>query len=153
MKTTQRGLLSEIAVQHRLLEMGVRVLVPVGHDHPFDMVAYGEGRYSRIQVKTAREGLFHGKRNGTLFIPCFSMVDRIGGKTVKGLTAADCDVIVAHHPAENKFYVVQPGLGMMSLRYAPTKNGNVRNIRWAKDYELVVLEQLFVASENAAGED
>lgn len=144
MKTTSRGLLSEIAVQLRLLELGAHVLVPVGHDHPFDMVAYAEGRYSRIQVKTAREGLFHGTPNGTLVIPGYSMVDRVGGKRVKPLTKDDCDVIIAHHAAGQRFYVIRPGVGMTSLRYEPTRNGNVRKIRWAVEYELVRLEQVFV---------
>ncbi|NOG70436.1 group I intron-associated PD-(D/E)XK endonuclease [Roseicella sp. DB1501] len=140
MKTTQRGLMSELAVQRRLIELGAAVLVPVGHDHSFDMVAHWEGRYSRIQVKTARIGLFHGKPNGTIVVPGYSMVGR--GKRVKQLSNTDCDVIVAHYPAGERFYAVPPGIGMMSLRYEPTRNGNSKLIRWATDYELVRIEQV-----------
>lgn len=143
MKTTERGLLSEVHVQLRLLALGAKVLLPVGHDHGFDLVAYADGRFCRIQVKTARQGSFRGKTNGTLLVNGYSVVDRIGGKRTKRLTGADCDAIVAYDPVTERCYVLSPGLGRITLRQAATANKQARKLRWADDHEMKGLDRLF----------
>lgn len=157
MKTTDRGLLSEASVQLRLIQLGVKVLVPVGHDHGFDLVAHAERRFCRIQVKTARRGSHRGKPNGVLLVNGYSVVDRVGGKRTKRLTEADCDAIVAYDPTDGRCYVLKPGLGRITLRLAATGNQQARKVRWAHDHELTSPDQLFACClperDGAARED
>jgi hypothetical protein len=144
LKTTDRGLLSEQRVQLKLLEMGVHVMTPLGQDHPFDLVAYHAGEFSRIQVKTARDGKDKFSRsNGTIMIPAFSTIDRKGGKFTKILTAEDCDVIVGYYPRNQSFYVVLPGKHQHYLRYSDQRHTANEKTRLAVDYELRTIQQLF----------
>lgn len=146
-KSSGLGVINETRVQLRLLEMGVHVLVPIGHDHPFDLVAYEHGQFCRIQVKTARDGIDAQRRhNGSIVISAYSMVDKKGGggfKEQKVLTTEDCDVIIAYYYRLDKFYIVRPGQTTFWLRYTDAKNGNKIKIREADDYELRRPDQLF----------
>ena len=142
MKTTTRGLLTELRVQAKLAEMGAHLLVPLGHDHPFDLVAYQDGRFSRIQIKTMRYGRAACQRNGTLFMSFSS--NGVGGKTVKCLTAAECDVVVGWHPETGLFYAAVPTGGRgVHLRVTPALNNNTRLVNNAATYELTSLDQIF----------
>ena len=134
MRTTLRGTLSELRVKARLVELECRLLDPVGHDFPFDVVAYHCGRFSRVQVKTAREGRWRGAPNGFIAIPG-------GGRTV--LTAEDCDVILAWHEERGVVYAIPPGAGRLYLRTAPALNGQALHVRPAADYELRAVRQLW----------
>ncbi len=96
MKTTQKGLISEAKVLARLVELGAKVLLPYGHDHPYDIAADVDGRLVRIQVKTARPCIWRGKPNGSVMASGTSIVDRVGGKVTKVLTPEDCDFIAAY---------------------------------------------------------
>jgi len=131
-------------VQLKLLEMGVHVMLPVGHDHPFDMVAYHAGEFSRIQVKTARDGRDKDRKtNGTVLIPTYSTVDRKGGKFTKLLTKEDCDVVVAYYPRHQTFYVVPPGKHVWMLWYSDYRHtANSRSFD-AVDFEFNNVQQLF----------
>lgn len=132
--------------------MGLHVLLPIGHDHPFDLVAYHNGEFSRIQVKTARDGHdARGRINGSIVIPAYSMVDRKGAKGIKEqkiLTRGDCDVIVAYYERLDKIYAVRPGQATFWLRYTDTKNNNRVTSRQSDDYELRSLSQIFVGQND-----
>ena len=144
MKTTARGLLTELRVQVRLAELGAGILLPAGHDHPFDMVAYRAGRYSRVQAKTLFPGRWGGRANGTLRLSLSSVVDRAGGRATKVLTPADCDVVVGFDPDGERFYAMVPDRrAMVFLRLTPTLNNNTKRINLAVDYELTSLDQIF----------
>lgn len=144
MKTTTRGLLTELRVQVRLAELGAHLFVPLGHDSPVDLLAYVGGRVSRIQIKTMHYARSAGKPNGTLTIPFYSIVDRVGGKVSKVLTRADCDVVIGFHPETEKFYVAVPtGRARIALRIIPALNNNTKLVNLAVDYELTSLNQLF----------
>ena len=80
MRTTERGTLSELRVAARLVELGCRVMQPSGHDCPLDLVAYHGGRFSRVQVKTARGWRVEG----------VTVVQGSGG-AAGTLTADECD--------------------------------------------------------------
>ncbi len=143
LKTTARGLLSELRVQIRLTEMGISLFLPLGHDHPFDLVAYMGGRWSRVQVKTMRYGAWAGKPNGTLYMSFSSVVDRAGGKVPKMLTTADCDVVVGFHPDTARFYAVPPtGRRGIYPRITAALN-NTKLVNDAAAFELTSLDQIF----------
>jgi hypothetical protein len=148
MKTTERGLLTEAKVLAKLIELGASVLLPYGHDHPFDLVVYEGNRFVRVQVKTARDGTDKGRANGSVLIPACSVVDRIGGKVSKILTADDCDVIVGYHPVLDRYYCLKPtGQSRYQLRTEAPRNNQTRGIRLAQHYELLSLIQIFQPPE------
>lgn len=134
MRTTERGTLSELRIAALLIELGCRVSRPIGHDTPYDLVAERAGRFSRVQVKTAR-----GWR-----APGVVVVQGSGG-AAGTLTADECDVILAWDEARGVAYAVPPGAGRLHLRTAPAANGQGLHIRRAADYELRAPPQLWPA--------
>jgi hypothetical protein len=138
-KTTQRGLLSEMEVALRLARLGASVWTPAfGHDHPFDLIAHWAGFLSRVQVKTARD-----IDEGSIGFGGASVVDRAGGKQFPALTADDCDVIIGYHPGSGNAYVVRPvGKTLYTLRRMPPKNGQLIGIMFEADYRLTTLDQI-----------
>lgn len=145
-RTTARGTVSELRVKARLVELGAQFLEPVGHDFPFDAVAYHRGAFSRVQIKTAREGRLHGRPNGSIAVSGCS-VGQDGRSRV--LTPDLCDVILAWHEERQVAYALPPARSRFFLRTrgdikpGTADWGYARAIRVAEDYELRSLDQVF----------
>jgi hypothetical protein len=139
MKTTARGSLSEAEVMLTLARLGASVFTPaIGHDHSFDLIAYWDGKLSRIQIKTMRDG-----DNGSIIMAGSSTVDRKGGKQWPVITAKDCDVIVGWYPAELRAYVVRPvGKTLYTFRRTAPKNNQLIGVWFEQDFRLTDLNQL-----------
>src|SRR3712207_964762 len=90
------------------MELGCRVLWPMGHDTPYDLAAEHGGRFSRVQVKTARNWRTPGV-----------VVVQGSGGAGGTLTAAECDVILAWDRERGVAYAVPPGAGRRHLRTHP----------------------------------
>ena len=130
--TKQLGLVSEAAVLHLFAKAGYVVSLPFGENAPYDMIVEdGEGRLSRIQVKTGRlrDGCVrfnavsvHAHRNAA--------AKRYHGKI---------DAFAVYCPENGKFYIVpiddpvaKASIGW--LRIAPARNNMRAKIHWADRY-------------------
>lgn len=115
-RTLTIGDRSEIAVLNDLSKKGYKFLLPYGHDWRFDLAVYIDGRFIRIQVKTARPDK---SSNGSRFVVSAKSYSR-GMKKPKRYCSKDIDYIATYcRETDEVFYIPINefhGQGDMSLR-------------------------------------
>jgi len=129
MKTATRGNAAEAAVMSALVQRGYDVLLPFGEGHPFDLVIYLQGRFIRVQVKTAwvRQGCIH-------FNPYATDHGKGPGSYV-GLA----DLFGVFSPLTRDTYLVpldEVAVHSARLRIEPTRNNQSRRVRYAEQFEI-----------------
>jgi hypothetical protein len=131
--TIKIGDISEAKVLGRFLELGYTVLLPWSNGERYDMVIEREGKFLRIQVKTAR-----CESDGSSI--CFNVSSTNGSTRQRTSYSKDqIDYFAAYCPENDKIYLVSignAGINKIRLRLKPTVNNQQENVRWAKDYEL-----------------
>jgi len=111
-----------------LVQAGYRALIPFGTGHPYDLAIDDGGKFARVQCKTGRL-----LAEGVVFFPTASWCRNMSYRSYQG----DVDLVGVYCPGTSEVYLVPiedvPAKGAY-LRVAPTKNGQSRDVRWAKDY-------------------
>jgi hypothetical protein len=109
---------------------GFDVLTPFGGGQPYDLVVDVDGRFLRIQCKTA---WLVGR--GCLAFHCRSTDHGRGRISYAGLA----DLFAVHLPPRDAIYLVPidtvPGR-IGRLRLEPTKNNQRRGVRFAENYAI-----------------
>ncbi len=133
--TNTVGEISESAIITRFLQLGYVVLTPYGGNQRYDLVVEdGEGQLWRIQCKSA----WFAEENTVLR---FSTANH----TVTGQNRqprhyrGQCDYFAVYCDKLSKVYLIsvdEVGTTNACLRLREPKTNHVKNIRWAKDYEL-----------------
>lgn len=123
---------TEAIILAELVKRGLRVLVPFGTNHRYDLALdMGDG-FVRVQCKTGR------LRNGAV---CFKTAST-RANTLRAFTRAydgEADLFLVYCPDTERVYAVSVDEAASSegkLRVAPTANGQAKRIRWASDHEL-----------------
>jgi hypothetical protein len=143
-KTQDAGLLSHTTILQRLVKLGYEVVIPwsdsLGYNLAYivnkEETHYGLFKFKtvevvRIQCKTAwlsKDGSYIEFNTTTL---TNRLTKRRGYKGV-------AERFGVYSPHTGKVYMVsvnERGTGSMKLRLHPTRNGQEKNVRWAKDYE------------------
>jgi hypothetical protein len=126
---------SELEVMGALIRNGYRIALPFGENHRYDLIADdGERRY-RVQVKTGR------LRNGAIRMTCGSSHAhrRKPGERYMRSYRGEVDFLAVYCPETKKVYLL-PESELVELhghlRVDPTRNGQARKIRWARQFEL-----------------
>lgn len=124
---------SEACILAALLKAGKTVLIPFGDNQRYDLVIEEDNNFTRVQCKTGR------LKNGSVGFPVTS---RAGGIGTRKSYDGEIDVFGVYCPELDKVYIVPLIAGYksgMHLRVSKTKikQRATRQIRWAKDYELV----------------
>lgn len=132
MNSNETGQLSELKVTTRLVELGYKVLQPIGErSFRYDLAIDENGKFNRVQVKTARW------ENGSVVIPTVNVRGRYSRYTKGYIGDADC--IIAYSSHTEKCYRIPSSLfntSVVYLRVDTPKNNQTKNIRWAEDYEV-----------------
>lgn len=131
MNSKQIGEKSEAKVLSKFLDLGWIVLIPFGDNQRYDLVIDRGNGFERIQVKT---GNF---KNGGIDFPTASSYAHRGGK--RRTYYGECDLFACYCPDTNKVYLLNVDdcpTNTMRLRVTPTKNGQTKNIVFAKDFEI-----------------
>jgi PD-(D/E)XK endonuclease len=138
-----KGDRAEIEVARDLVRRGFRIAIPYGEDWNFDLVFArpGSQKLERVQVKytEARDGVIlarscsHSLTNGKV-------------RRTKRYTASMIDWLAVYDAITDSCYYVPAsmlgdGMSHLSLRVAPTKNGQELGIRYADDYRDPVIRQ------------
>jgi PD-(D/E)XK endonuclease len=126
------GQRTEAAILAELVRRGYRVLIPFGVNQRYDLVLDHDGKFIRVQCKTAR------LRRGAIHFSTRSVRSNTRRTVTQGY-AGGADLFLAYCPETDRIYAVHveeaPDTDIW-LRVDPTRNGQARGIRWAKDYEL-----------------
>lgn len=128
--TTNKGEIGEAMVLADLRRRGHGVAIPFGHDLPFDLILIRSdtGELEKVQCKYTESD---GK---VVLVRCASYSDWVTYK----YTAAMVDWIAAYDATSDRCYYVHSsefdGMAVVSLRVAPTVNGQAKRIRWASNY-------------------
>jgi hypothetical protein len=132
--TTQIGTATEGIVLAAILKAGKTVLLPFGDQQDYDLVMEDSGCFHRIQCKTGR------LRQGSVQFNLYTMAQEAGTKRhIRRHYGEKVDMYGVYCPETEKTYLVprtEVGTALGVLRVVPPANNQVKNIRWAKDYEI-----------------
>lgn len=137
MDSKQIGNITELEVLTYITKLGYQVSIPFGDRERYDQIWDINGKLLKIQIKTS-----HGDEESIKF-SCRSS-HRVNGKCVNtSYTADEIDFFATYW--NNKCYLVPitETSREKTLRFKPPKNGQIKGINFAKDYEVEeVLKQL-----------
>lgn len=133
--TKNKGDYGVLKAQVDLFSKGWLPLIPLTEHSEFDLAAYNNGKFLRIQVKYRT--LTKGKIE-LLFKS--SWADKNGNHLVK-TNKSEVDLICIYCPDTEKCYYVdlKKYNSGISLRLDPTKNGQKKSIHYLKDFEAMPL--------------
>ena len=121
----------------RLVQAGKQVLTPYGENVRYDMAIDEAGSLVRIQCKTGRF------RNGVIrFNTCsyrYHHPNNRGMKVYQHHYRGAADLFGIYCPETDGVYLVpvgDTGTRSGSLRVEPTRNHQVKKIRWAQEFEV-----------------
>jgi hypothetical protein len=128
--TKDKGDLATAQVQVDLIERGALVLLPLTEHAPFDLVAYVDATFFRIQVK------YRATSRGVLPVHFRSVWSDRHGVHAKPMERDELDVLAIYSPETRRCYYLDPGdfAASVSLRLAPPKNGQTANVLFADDF-------------------
>jgi hypothetical protein len=126
------GDITQSQVMADLLKRGKKVLMPFGDNFRYDLVVEEDGRFTRIQCKTGKLN-----RGAIVFAVASSQYHR-GGKRQD--YRGQIDAFGVFCPDNEKVYIIPidnlPLVREAKLRVTPTRNSQVKGIRWAAEYEI-----------------
>lgn len=114
-----------------LVKNDKKVLLPFGDNQRYDMVIDEDGEFIRAQCKTA------WKRSDDVIAFNACSVDWY--KRVRRSYLNEIDIFLVYSPDTNKVYQIpidEISRTEIYLRLSPTRNGQTKGVRWAKDYEI-----------------
>jgi hypothetical protein len=125
---------SQAMVLARLVQAGKQVPTPFGENVRYDLVIDEGDHFVRVQIKTGR------MRNGVIrFNTCsytYHHRNNRGMKVYKHDYRGQADVFGVYCPETDGVYLVpvdDVGMNGGSLRVEPTRNSQMKRIRWAED--------------------
>lgn len=129
---------SEAMVIARLVQAGKVVLLPFGENQRYDLVIDEGDHFVRVQCKTGR------LKSGAIKFPtCSSTYHHPGNQGMvfyQHTYVGQIDAFGVYCPETDRAYLVPiDGLGtrMAYLRVLPSRNNQVKGVRWAHDFEIV----------------
>ena len=132
--TKIKGDIAELRVAARLLETGRHVLKPFGDCTRYDLVIDDDGRFYRVQVKTAQ---WYGDDEAVIVFPSCSASSPTNGP--KRGYHGEADYFGVFFPPLSKVYLVpvsECGATEVKLRLKPAKNNQLKGTRYAAQYEI-----------------
>ncbi len=141
-----KGNVAELKIAAEAARLGIPVLRPMTEHERYDLVFEFDGRFVRVQCKSAR-------RKGDVVILTF-VTNRRGpnGYIRTKYTADEIDAVAAYCPELDECFYVPiaeiDGATTFHLRLAPARNGQKAALHFARDYRLGAIAQL---GERSAG--
>jgi hypothetical protein len=132
--TKCKGDLGVLKAQVDLYEQGFTVCVPLTEHAPFDLAAYRDQRFWRVQVKYRALG-----NHGAISVRfSSSWADRHGTHTVP-TDKGQVDLFCIFCPDTDQCYYVEPHRyrSDLTLRVKTPKNGQAKGVRLAPDFRRV----------------
>jgi hypothetical protein len=117
--TKDKGDLGIAKAHADLVSKGFVVLFPATEHAPFDLVAYADGEFHRLQVK------YRSARAGAVTVMFRSMWADRNGTHMTRMDKGAIDTVFIYCPETDECYYVQPGAhgASVTLRITPSRNG------------------------------
>ena len=132
MNSKQKGNITELECMLAFIKLGYNVLTPYGDCERYDFVVDVNGKFIRVQVKTSRT-----YNDGASFSFSGRSCNRKDGQIIHHYyTNEEIDYFATIFDGKCYLIPVEECGADKKLRTLPAKNGQVRGITWAKDYEL-----------------
>lgn len=130
--TKDKGDLGTAKAHADLVGRGFMVLFPATEHGAFDLVAYLDGAFHRIQVK------YRSVRSGAISVEFRSVWADRHGTHMKPSDKSEVDVICIYCPDTDECYYVRPSdyRQSVSLRVTPARNGQVTGVLLAADFRV-----------------
>lgn len=130
LNSKHRGALTELQVMTYLFELGYQISIPYGDNARYDFILDVNNTLYKIQVKSANL-----ESEGVYKIDCSRMRFNRGENVRKHYTSEEVDFFATM--VDNKCYLIPQSEVSDSkrLRFIPPKNGQIKGITFAKDYE------------------
>lgn len=128
--TKNKGDLGKLKVKCDLCEKGFLVLDTESEHSPFDIVAYKDKTFKRVQVK------YRTSKKGKLQICYKTCWNDRHGTHIQPIDKSEVDVIAIYCPDTQKCYYFSTNTSDISvtLRLDSPKNGQIKGIRFADEY-------------------
>lgn len=129
--TKNKGDLGVLKAQADLCAKGYVILTPLSEHTPFDIVAYKDKEFSRIQVKYRSLN-----SKGFLSVRFSSSYSTSKGYSERPIDKDEIDIYCVYCPDTDKCYYFNPKIfkSSVNLRVNQTLNNQNRNIHYAEDY-------------------
>jgi hypothetical protein len=131
--TKDKGDLGVVKAQVDLVQRGYLVLIPLSEHAPFDLVAYKQREFLRIQVK------YRSAANGVLRVVFrTSWADR-NGTHERPVDKEEIDLICVYCPETDQCYYFTPQESSreVSLRITAPKNNQAKHVRMAGEFRKI----------------
>lgn len=129
-----KGEITELQVAQAFLSKGFQVCKPLVADSRYDFIVDIKHKLYRIQVKTCNLENF---QEGYIYFKTCSTHTNTQKTITHPYTKEEVDCFATYF--NNQCYIVpieKTGTREFRLRIAPTKNGQIKNINFAKNYTL-----------------
>ena len=127
----QKGNLTELQCLTAFIAEGCSVSIPYGDNSKYDFIADINGKLCRVQVKTASL-----KDDNAIQFSCRSTHVNCAGVKNERYSSNDVDYFATYW--DNKCYLIPISECSVTktLRFVLPKNGQIKGVSFAKDYEL-----------------
>ena len=117
--TKDKGDLGVAKAHADLAAKGFTVLFPATGSPPFDLVAYADGEFHRLQVK------YRSARAGAITVKFAATWADRNGTHISPIDRESIDLVCVYCPETDECYYVRPAAHgcSVTLRIAPSKNG------------------------------
>ena len=132
--TKQKGDLGVMKAQLDLFEQGFIILNPITEHAPFDLVAYKDKNFLRIQVKYKSVD-----KTGSITVHFRSCWADKNGTHMQPVDKGEVDIYCIYCPNTDECYYFNPSefRSSVTLRVITPKNNQSKNINLAADYRRV----------------
>jgi len=132
--TKNKGDLGVLKAQVDLCSKGYLILTPLSEHSPFDIVAYKNGEFIRIQVKYRSVN-----SKGFIFVRFSSSFSTSKGYSEKPVNKSEIDLYCVFCPDTDKCYYFDPNKfkSTVNIRINKSLNNQCEKINFAEDYLII----------------
>lgn len=133
MNSKNIGNITEVSCMLEFMKLGYNVLTPYGDCERYDFVADVNGKFYKIQVKTANASHIE---EGYISFRCDNTTTSNGKVVHHTYSDEEIDFFSTFYDGKCYLVPVNECSREKRLRFTPPKNGQTKGITFAKDYEL-----------------
>lgn len=143
LNSKQKGNITEVECMLAFLKLGYNVLMPYGDCERYDFVVDIEGKLLKIQVKTSSDSHID---EGYIIFKCANKTTKEGQFIRHPYTKEQIDYFMTSYNGQCYLIPVEETSTEKRLRFTPPKNGQLKGISFAKDYELEKMVKTIINS-------